>query len=52
MSPSRPPPTWMLAGYVPHLIVGDGATMQADNGPFDRVHDTGAVAEVPTNGGA
>lgn len=34
------------AGVRPHLVVGDGAH-GAPGGPFDRVHATCAVAEVP-----
>jgi protein-L-isoaspartate(D-aspartate) O-methyltransferase len=35
------------AGFAPTLIVGDGRAGFSDNAPYDRVHVTAAVAEVP-----
>ncbi|XRQ05937.1 methyltransferase domain-containing protein [Actinomadura welshii] len=35
------------AGFAPHLVVGDGRAGFPDNAPYDRVHATVAVAEVP-----
>lgn len=35
------------AGFAPNLIIGDGATVLPDGGPFDRVHVTCAVRAIP-----
>ncbi|QFG23613.1 methyltransferase domain-containing protein [Actinomadura sp. WMMB 499] len=35
------------AGYEPEIVVGDGAEGRTDGAPFDRVHATCAVAEIP-----
>ncbi|MFC5754312.1 methyltransferase domain-containing protein [Actinomadura rugatobispora] len=35
------------AGYAPKLLIGDGATLRPEGGPFDRVHATCAVSCVP-----
>ncbi|TDD92112.1 methyltransferase domain-containing protein [Actinomadura rubrisoli] len=35
------------AGFAPHLIVGDGGSVTAAGGPFDRVLSTCSVAQVP-----
>ncbi|MEO3874378.1 methyltransferase domain-containing protein [Nonomuraea sp. B12E4] len=36
-----------VAGYEPHLVVGDGATGYPDGAPYDRVHVTCSVYRVP-----
>ena len=35
------------AGFTPHLVVGDGARGAPERAPFDRVHVTCGVREVP-----
>lgn len=35
------------AGFAPRLVVGDGAAGDPDGVPFDRVHVTCGVAEIP-----
>ncbi|QFG22798.1 methyltransferase domain-containing protein [Actinomadura sp. WMMB 499] len=35
------------AGFAPRVVVGDGLAGAPDNEPYDRVHVTAAVAEVP-----
>lgn len=35
------------AGFEPHLIVGDGAAGWIDDGPYDRVHVTCGVTDIP-----
>ncbi|HEY2576279.1 MAG TPA: methyltransferase domain-containing protein, partial [Streptosporangiaceae bacterium] len=35
------------AGFFPNLIIGDGATVRPDGGPFDRVHVTCGVSMLP-----
>ncbi|GAA2427163.1 methyltransferase domain-containing protein [Actinomadura vinacea] len=35
------------AGYVPHLVVGDGETGLPDAAPYDRVHITCSVTRIP-----
>ncbi|PZG24097.1 protein-L-isoaspartate(D-aspartate) O-methyltransferase [Spongiactinospora gelatinilytica] len=35
------------AGFAPHLIVGDGADGAPDHAPFDRVHVTCGIRDVP-----
>ncbi|TDC63771.1 methyltransferase domain-containing protein [Actinomadura sp. GC306] len=35
------------AGFAPNVVVGDGRAGFVDNAPYDRVHATAAVAEVP-----
>lgn len=35
------------AGFAPHLIVDDGADGWPDGAPYDRVHATAAVRDVP-----
>ncbi|MDA2815273.1 methyltransferase domain-containing protein [Nocardiopsis sp. RSe5-2] len=34
-------------GFAPHLIVGDGACGHPEGAPFDRVHVTCAVTDIP-----
>jgi protein-L-isoaspartate(D-aspartate) O-methyltransferase len=35
------------AGFSPHVVLGDGADGCPDQGPYDRVHATCAVSEIP-----
>lgn len=35
------------AGFTPHLVVGDGAKGCLERAPFDRVHVTAGVADIP-----
>ncbi|WP_242884019.1 methyltransferase domain-containing protein [Actinomadura litoris] len=37
----------VAAGFAPHLVIGDGRAGFRDNAPYDRVHATVGVAEVP-----
>ncbi|MFE3455818.1 protein-L-isoaspartate O-methyltransferase [Nonomuraea sp. NPDC059194] len=36
------------AGFAPHLVVGDGLKGCPERAPFDRVHVTAGVADIPT----
>ncbi|WP_067805299.1 methyltransferase domain-containing protein [Actinomadura formosensis] len=35
------------AGFAPHVVIGDGAAGFLGDAPYDRVHATVAVAEIP-----
>lgn len=35
------------SGFTPRVVIGDGKAGYPDGGPYDRVHATAAVAEVP-----
>ncbi|WUH99766.1 hypothetical protein OHR68_40825 [Spirillospora sp. NBC_00431] len=36
------------AGYAPHLVIGDGAEGFSEKAPFDRIHITCGVDEIPS----